>query len=583
MIEQTDLLGRLERVEKSRGGWTARCPAHDDREISLSIWQEDEVRWRLECRVGCTPEKIAGAIEVAASQLQADQVVRYRYDESYEVVRIGMRDFRQRRRDDDGGWTFDMTGVAPRLYGFKALRKASPGSHGRPVIVVEREEYVNRLVSRLGDRMLATCCPGGLGKWEATHIEQLKDAGVEQVAVIPDDDAESRADAHAVAYACHAAGLNVKVVDLPGPVKDVSAYLDGYKGNDLAALVEAAPQFTGPVPTRLSEVSAELVSWLWLGWIPEGSVTVLEGNPGVGKTLITLDLAARVSTGRTMPDGQPGPGKPAAVVLVTRDDVTRTVMPRLDIVGADMTRIDHLPRDGDHLPTDADLGAIFGAVVAAKARLVVLDPLLTIVPPSDASYTDQDLRSTLTKLARLAARTRAAILVTRDVYGVEEDHLWERGDGIWTIGGVWTRLVAGPDPADDRGTVLRRMASDRSTTKSVASVQFAVEVNVAGVPAIAWNTPPHAHESTRRRTRPRRQRRPALDAAVEFLRELLADGPLSMAEVAQAADSASITVPTLRRAKALLEVESKKQGQPGSDSQAWMWVLPPKVINTHRM
>ena len=582
MIEQTDLLGRLERVEKSRGGWTARCPAHDDREISLSIWHEDEVRWRLECRVGCTPEKIAGAIEIAVSQLQADQVVRYRYDESYEVVRIGMKDFRQRRRDD-GGWTFDMTGVAPRLYGFKALRKASPASHGRPVIVVEREEYVNRLVSRLGDRMLATCCPGGLGKWEATHIEQLKDAGVVQVAVIPDDDAESRADAHAVACAFHAAGLNVRVIDLPSPVKDVSAYLDRYKGNDLAALVEAAPQFTGPVPTRLSEVSAEPVSWLWLGWIPEGSVTVLDGNPGVGKTLITFDLAARVSTGRTMPDGQPGPGKPAAVVLVTRDDVTGTVMPRLDIVGADMTRIDHLPRDGDHLPTDADLGTIFGAVVAAKARLVVLDPLLSIVPPSDASYTDQDLRNTLTKLARLAARTRTAVLVTRDLYWGKEDQMLERGDGIRTIGGVWTRLVAGPDPADDRRAVLRRMALDRST-KSVASVQFAVVVvNAAGVPAIAWDTPPHAHESTPRRARPRRQRRPALDVAVEFLRELLADGPLSMAEVAQAADSAGITIPTLRRAKSLLEIESKKQGQPGSDSQAWMWVLPPKVINMHRM
>ena len=575
MIEQTDLLGRLERVDKSSGGWTARCPAHDDQESSLFIWHEDEVRWRLECRVGCTHEEIAGAIEIAVSQLQPDQVVRYRYDESYEVVRIGLKDFRQRRRDGGGGWTFDMTGVEPRLYGLKALREASPGSHGRPVIVVEREEYVNRVRTRLGERMPATCCAGGLGKWEATHIEQLKNADVQQVAVIPDDGAESRADAHAVACACHAARLGVRVVDLPGPVKDVSGYLDKHTESDLAALIElieATPPFTGPVPTRLSEASAEPVSWLWPGWIPEGSVTLLDGGPGVGKTLITLDLAARVSTGHTMPDGQPGSGKPAAVVLVTGDDVTRTVMPRLDVVGADMTRIDHLPRDGDRLPTDESIGAIFGAVVAAKARLVVLDPLLPIVPPSGASCTDRELRSTLAKLARLAARTRTAVLVTRDLYGGKEDHVLERGDGIQTISGVWTRLVAGPDPAGDRRTVLRRMASDRSTT-SVASVQFAMVVNAAGVPAIAWTTPPHAHESLRKRTRPRRQGRPALDAAVEFLRELLADGPVSVAEVAQKADSAGMTMPTLRRAKSLLEVESKKQGQPGS-LQAWMWVLP---------
>ena len=264
-------------------------------------------------------------------------------------------------------------------------------------------------------------------------------------------------------------------------------------------------------------------------------------------------------------------------MLVTDDDVTRTVMPRLDVVGADMTRIDHLPRDGDRLPADASIGAIFGAVVAAKARLVVLDPLLPIVPPSGASCTDRELRSTLAKLARLAARTRTAVLVTRDLYNKgKEDHVLERGDGIRTISGVWTRLVAGPDPADDRRTVLRRMASDRSTT-SVASVQFAMVVNAAGVPAVAWNTPPHAHESLRRRTRLRRQGRPALDAAVGFLRELLADGPVSVAEVAQKADSAGMTMPTLRRAKSLLEVESKKQGQPGQPSGVDVGTAP-KVI-----
>ena len=557
MIEQTNLLGRLERVEKSRGGWTARCPAHDDQESSLFIWHEDEVRWRLECRVGCTPEEIAGAIRIAVFQLQPDQVFRYRYDESYEVVRIGLKDFRPRRRDGGGGWSYDMAGVEPPLYCLQALREARSPGPGRPVIVVEREEYVNRLRTRLEDRMLATCCAGGLGNWEATHIEQLKDAGVEQVSVIPDDDVKSRADAHAVACACHAAGLNVRVVDLPGPVKDVSAYLDKPTESDLAALIEAAPRFTGPVPTRLSEASAEPVSWLWPGWIPQGSVTVLDGGPGVGKTLITLDLAARVSTGHTMPDGQPGPGKPAAVVLVTGDDVRRTVMPRLDVVGADMTRIDHSPRDGDRLPTDADLGAIFGAVVAAKARLVVLDPLLPIVPPSGASCTDQDLRSMLAKLARLAARTRTAVLVTRDLHGGQEDHLLKRGDGIPTIGGVGTRLVAGPDPADDRRTVLRRMASDRSMT-SVAPLRFAMVVDASGVPSIAWSTTPHVHETSCRPSRPRRKGRPALDAAVEFLEDLLADGPLPVAEVARAADSAGIAMPTLRRAKSMIEVESRK-------------------------
>ena len=60
-----------------------------------------------------------------------------------------------------------------------------------------------------------------------------------------------------------ASRLVVRVVNLPGPVKDVSAYLDKHTESDLAALIEAVPRFTGPVPTRLSEVSAEPVCRLW--------------------------------------------------------------------------------------------------------------------------------------------------------------------------------------------------------------------------------------------------------------------------------------------------------------------------------
>ena len=261
--------------------------------------------------------------------------------------------------------------------------------------------------------MPATCCAGGLGKWEATHIEQLKNAGVQQVAVISDDGAESRADAQAVACACHAAGLGVRVVDLAGPVKDVSAYLDKHTESDLAALIEAAPPLTGPVPTRLSEASGEPVSWLWPGWIPEGSVTLLDGSPGVGKTLITLDLAARVygPHDARRPAGTGEAGRRRAGDR-RRRHARGDAAPRCR--GADMTRIDHLPRDGDRLPTDADFGAIFGAVVAAKAKLVVLDSLLPIVPLSGASCTDRELRSTLAKLARpsrSAGRSSGVVVV----------------------------------------------------------------------------------------------------------------------------------------------------------------------------
>jgi len=58
-----------------------------------------------------------------------------------------------------------------------------------------------------------------------------------------------------------------------------------------------------PIFTTLANVQPELISWLWAGWIPLGKLAVLDGDPGVGKSTLTLDIAARVTTDRAMPDG----------------------------------------------------------------------------------------------------------------------------------------------------------------------------------------------------------------------------------------------------------------------------------------
>ena len=318
-----------------------------------------------------------------------------------------------------------------------------------------------------------------------------------QGAVIPDSDPESRSHAHEVAYACHAAGLSVRTIELPDSVNNVSDYIGaGYRGNDLVALIEAAPWVTGPLPTRLSEVNPEPVSWLWAGWIQVGTVVVLEGNPGVGKTLLALDLAARVSAGRTMPDGRSGLSEPAGVVLMTGDELSRTVRPRLDVMGADETRIEHLPRDGHRLPTDADLASIRVTIRAAAAKFVVVAPLLPVLSLGAASCTDQELRNALAKLARLAARTRTANLVTRDFDNGAAGNTRDRGAGLGNVSGVWTRLIAGPDPDDAQQSVLRRSASDPST-EGVEFVQFRMVVTDAGVRSIAWNAPPNAPAPSR--------------------------------------------------------------------------------------
>ena len=78
--------------------------------------------------------------------------------------------------------------------------------------------------------------------------------------------------------------------------------------------------------------------WLWPGWLALGKLTILEGDPGLGKSFLTLDLCARLSTGRELPDGSTSAGPSSTIVLSAEDDVEDTIKPRLEAMSADMAR-----------------------------------------------------------------------------------------------------------------------------------------------------------------------------------------------------------------------------------------------------
>lgn len=87
----------------------------------------------------------------------------------------------------------------------------------------------------------------------------------------------------------------------------------------------------------IADVQSRPVRWLWRGWIPRGKVTLVEGDPGLAKSLLTLDLAARITKGKPMPDGSSS--QPGAVILTNAEDgLDDTVRPRLEAAGADLNR-----------------------------------------------------------------------------------------------------------------------------------------------------------------------------------------------------------------------------------------------------
>jgi hypothetical protein len=182
----------------------------------------------------------------------------------------------------------------------------------------------------------------------------------------------------------------------------------------LASLIgERAARATGTRASRaeivnLAEVTPERVAWLWPGRIAIGKLTALVGDPGLGKSTLALDLAARVSTGAPMPDDSPGVAG-GVVILSAEDGLADTIRPRLGAAGADLSRVVALTGARDsrgalRFPSLDDLPAIGEAIARLDARLLVIDPLMALLPGRADSHRDQDVRSVLAPLAQLCPR-----------------------------------------------------------------------------------------------------------------------------------------------------------------------------------
>ena len=188
----------------------------------------------------------------------------------------------------------------------------------------------------------------------------------------------------------------------------------------ISAIAGAARQGADP-PLRtmkLSDVVSEDVQWLWPGRFPRGKLSILAGTPGLGKSMLSLDMAARVSTGTPWPDAMEMPNPAGSVVLLACEDgLADTVRPRLDAAEADVNRVVAIqgasaPQGGVR-PFDAvrDLRHLDDLMsAAADVRLVVVDPVAAFIGAKVDAHRDNEVRDALAPLAALAERHRVAVV-----------------------------------------------------------------------------------------------------------------------------------------------------------------------------
>ena len=319
------------------------------------------------------------------------------------------------------------------------------------------------------------------------------------------------------------------------------------------------------------------MSWTWTGYIPAGKVTVEEGDPGLGKSTMTLDLAARISRGAPMPDGTPGPTAAGVVILSAEDGLADTIRPRLEAAGADLARVVALTAilgDGERMPSlPMDLDEIEATVVDHDAALVIIDPLMAYLAADVNSHRDQDIRRTLAPLSALAERTGAAVLVVRHLNKGSGPALYRGGGSIGIIGAARAALLVAPDPEDETRRILAVSKSNLGALPP--ALAYRVEGDVAtGAARIVWEGATAHTAADLLATPVDDEERGARTDAADFLAELLERGPLPTRKVKAEATQAGVSWATLRRAATSLGIRPQKVGKPGDKEQHWEWRLP---------
>jgi len=270
-----DVLEQLDHVRRSGDGWTARCPAHDDSNPSLSI-TESEGRLLLYCHAGCDYRDIVKHLNLPEED---HEPIVYTYTDEvgvplYEVVRFPGKDFKQRQPNGEWG----IKGIRRVPYRLPTVLLASE------VYVVEGEKDVERL---LENETVATCNMGGAGHWDESWGSIFRDRDIK---IVADKDVTGRKHATEVRDALLPHAASVVVLEARSG-KDVSDHLAA--GFTLDELVQTWPRQHSWRPRVLStEEKIEIPQPTIGGLVYPGHRHLVSGEPETLKSWLALCLGS---------------------------------------------------------------------------------------------------------------------------------------------------------------------------------------------------------------------------------------------------------------------------------------------------
>ncbi len=209
---------------------------------------------------------------------------------------------------------------------------------------------------------------------------------------------------------------------------------------------------------KMDEVQTEKVSWLWYPYIPYGKITLIQGDPGDGKTTFILSVAALLTNGDAMPNTE-GTTEPVTIIYQTAEDgLSDTIKPRLVEVGADCSRVIVID-ESEHALTLSD-ERIEHAIIKTGAKLLILDPLQAYLGSDVDMHRANEIRPVFKALAGAAERTGCAVVIIGHMNKMNGTKGLYRGLGSIDIAAaVRSILLVGRDKESENTRIMAHIKS----------------------------------------------------------------------------------------------------------------------------
>lgn len=626
-----EVLARLKGVRRSGGGHTALCPAHPDSHNSLSIAQGDK-GVLLTCFAGCSVDAICEAIgikvkdlfppksnpkrSVNAASAKPVTVARLATEKRLPVeflddlgiedsprwngIGIGYYDLdgkqhtRLRKRitlrAKDGSTWVGKGDLIP--YGVWRLREAET----KTLLIVEGESDCWSLWYA-GYAALGIPGASNVRPLLAEHVEDF-----ERIIVVSEPDSAGAKFPALVSDRLHEVGFAGRIHTLyigASGFKDISAmWIDD---PDVARFRErfevalnGAPALTAETLKKsssaetlgrlASSIKPEPVEWLIEGFVPLGKLTLLAGDPGQGKSLVTTELTARVSRGDCWLDG-PACQRGNVVILSAEDGASDTIVPRLQAANADLSRI-RISGVENLISLPGEIKKLEDVIKHGNVRLIVVDPLNSFLGENINPHQDASVRRALAPLAALAGKTNAAVLV---VFHLNKDSgregkaaLYRPTGSIGFVAAARAAFLLAPNPSDANQRMLALLKFNLgppppSWAFEIRAYNFEADGQTISTARIEWVGESNLSADDLLRPTSRGPRPDKLEAAKAFLSEMLEDeewhpsGP-----IIDAAKASGVAYRTLTDARSGLGILHRKGGFGGG----WDWALPTTHSNS---